>query len=167
MIVLADSSPLITLARAHHFELLRDFYGEIVISREVHDEVAIAGAGLPGAEEIRKASWIRVEPASRESSPEVTAACTGLGAGERSLIYLASTLTADLVLIDEERARRAARRVGLNVAGSIALLERGARIGRVDDLRAVFESLLDQGIRYDRGLVNQSLLHLGLARLNP
>lgn len=92
-------------------------------------------------------------------------ACAGLGAGERSIIHLASALNADLVLIDEERGRRAAKRVGLSVAGSIAVLERGGRLGRVGDLRAVFLNLLDQGIRYDRGLLNQSLGRLGLARL--
>jgi len=46
------------------------------------------------------------------------------------MIYLASALTADLVLIDEERARRAAKTMVLNVAGSIAVLERAARLGR-------------------------------------
>ena len=93
------------------------------------------------------------------------AACVGLGGGEKSTIYLASALNADLVLIDEDRARRAAKRVGFNVAGSIAILERGARLRRVDDLRTVFLNLLDQGIRYDRGLLNQSLGRLGLASL--
>ncbi len=166
MIVVADSSPLITLARAQHFELLREFYGEIIISPEVHHEIAIAGAGLPGAEELRRASWIRVEPAPSQSSPEVTAACIGLGIGERSIIHLASTLTAGLVLIDEERARRTAKGLGLKVAGSIAVLERGARLSRVDDLRSVFLSLLNQGIRYDRKLLNQILVHLGLTQLD-
>jgi predicted nucleic acid-binding protein len=70
------------------------------------------------------------------------AACAGLGAGERSIIYLASTLSAGLVLVDEEQARRAAKTVGLDVAGSIAILERGAKLGRVADLRSVYLSLL-------------------------
>jgi predicted nucleic acid-binding protein len=160
VIVLADSSPLITLARAQHFELLREFYGEVIVSREVHDEIVVAGAG-----EVGSASWIRVESAPLESSPQVTAACIGLGTGEKSIICLASTLRADLVLIDEQRARRAAKRVGLNVAGSIAILERGARLGRVGDLKAVFMNLLDQGIRYDRDLLNHTLTRLGLATI--
>lgn len=165
MIVLADSSPLITLARARQFELLHEFYGEIIITREVHDEIAIAGAELPGAEELRRAPWIRVEAAPPESSPGIAPACSGLGAGERSIIYLASSMRAGLVLIDDGRARGAAKSVGLNVAGSLAILERGAKLGRVGDLRAVFLNLLDQGIRYDHGLLNQILVRLGLQRL--
>ncbi len=58
MIVVSDSSPLITLARAQHLELLRAFYGQVAIPREVYDEVTVAGAGLPGAKEVRRASWI-------------------------------------------------------------------------------------------------------------
>lgn len=51
------------------------------------------------------------------------------------------------------------------MAGSLAILERGARLGRVDDLRSVYLSLLEQGIRYDRGLLDQSLRRLGLPKL--
>jgi predicted nucleic acid-binding protein len=86
-------------------------------------------------------------------------------AGERSIINLSSALTADLVLIDEERARRAAKTVGLDVAGSIAVLERGAKFGRVDNLRSVYSNLLEHGIRYERGLLDRSLATLGIARL--
>jgi predicted nucleic acid-binding protein len=165
VIVLADSSPLITLARARYFDLLHEFYGEVIVSREVHDEITVAGAGLPGADEMQQSNWIRVESYPSESSPEVKAACAGLGAGERSIIFLASVLTADLVLIDEGSARRVAKSVGLSIAGSIAILERGARLNRVVDLRSVYLSLLEQGIRYDRGLLDQSLGRLGLPKL--
>jgi predicted nucleic acid-binding protein len=166
VIVVGDSSPLITLARARYFGLLQEFYGEVIVSHEVHDKVTVAGAGLPGADEMRRAAWIRVESVPSVPSPEISAACAGLGAGERSVIHLTSALAADLVLIDEERARRAAKTIALNVAGSIAVLERGARLGRVDDLRSVYLSLREQGIRYDRGLLNQSLARLGLLKLN-
>jgi uncharacterized protein len=165
VIVLADSSPLITLARARYFDLLNEIYGEVIVSREVYDEITVAGAGLPGADEMRRANWIRTERNPIESSSELSAACAGLGAGERSIICLASALTTDLVLIDEERARRAAKSVGLVVAGSIAILERGAKLNRIPDLRSTYLKLLEQGIRYDRQLLNQSLRRLGLAKL--
>lgn len=162
MTVLADSSPLITLARAEYLELLRDFYGEVTITREVHNEVVIAGAGLPGAEEVRKAEWIRVEAHLSTLVPGVEQPYPGLGAGERSTIHLAVTLGADLVLIDEGRARRIAKSNGLAVAGSIGILERGARLGKVPDLRSVYKKLVQQGIRFDPELLNRSLHRLGI-----
>lgn len=165
MIVISDSSPLITLARAGHLELLAEFYGAVAIPREVYEEVIVAGAGMPGAEEVRKAAWIQTRLAVLEPSSNLKRACTGLGAGERSVIYLASEVKAGLVLIDEERARRVARTVGLTIAGSIAVLERGATLGRVADLRLAYLSLLDQGIRFDPRLLESSLARLGLAKL--
>jgi predicted nucleic acid-binding protein len=58
-------------------------------------------------------------------------------------------LNADLILMDEERAPRVAKNVGLKVAGSIAMLERAARIGKIADLRSVYQSLLAQGMRFE------------------
>jgi predicted nucleic acid-binding protein len=66
-----------------------------------------------------------------------------------------------------KRARRAARSAGLVVVGAIAILERGARLKKVADLRSVYLSLLNQGVRFDRELTDQSLSRLGLAKLRP
>jgi predicted nucleic acid-binding protein len=165
VIVVSDSSPLITLARAEQLDLLPGFFEQVAVPREVYEEVAVAGSGLPGADEVRRASWIHVKTDPLQLSAEAMTPCAGLGAGERSAIYLALSLGADIILIDEERARRAAKAVGLSVAGSIAVLERGARLKKVADLRAVYQTLLEQGIRFDRRLLNDSLVRLGLAKL--
>jgi predicted nucleic acid-binding protein len=84
-----------------------------------------------------------------------------------SAIYLAATLSADLVLVDEDRARRAAKNAGFAIAGSIAVLERGAWLKKVADLRSVYLSLIDQGIRFDHKLLEQSLARLGIEKLKP
>lgn len=167
MIVASDASPLITLARAGHLELLHEFYGQILIPREVYEEVTVAGAGLPGADEVQHASWVDVRAAtSGVVDPATESACAGLGAGERSLIYLAVELKPALVLIDEDRARRVAKALGLAVAGCIAVLERGAQLKKVPDLRHVYVSLLNQGIRFSPDLLEQSLARCGLGKLN-
>jgi predicted nucleic acid-binding protein len=72
-----------------------------------------------------------------------------------------------MILIDEEKARRAAKGAGLAVVGSIAILERGAQLKKVADLRSVYLSLLDHGIRFDRNLLEQSLARLALAKRKP
>ena len=129
-------------------------------SPEVHDEVTVAGRGLPGAEEVRRADWIeRVKP-DAETDPALELACDGLGAGERGTILLAKTLPADLALIDEWKARRVAQEAGLSVLGCLGTLEAGARKGMVTDLRDAYLELLRQGIRFDLRLLQESLTRL-------
>lgn len=166
MILVSDSSPLITLARAGHLGLLRELSRQVIIPRAVHHEVVVRGAGMPGAEEVRRFSWIEVREDPSERGPEAESACRGLGAGERAAISLAVSLSANLILIDDYQARSAAKRVGLLVAGSIAILEHGAHLGKVADLRSVYLSLLRQGVRFDRRLLEQSLSRLRLPPLD-
>ena len=165
MTVVSDSSPLIALARIHKLRLLADLYGRILIPAEVHHEVTVAGRGLPGAEEVRRADWIeRVKP-DVETEPALEQACNGLGSGERGTILLAKTLPADLALIDEWKARRVAREAGLSLLGCLGTLEAGARKGMVTDLREAYVELLRQGIRFDLRLLQESLTRLGLPKL--
>ena len=165
MIVVSDSSPLIALSRIGRLELLASFYGRILISAEVHHEVTVTGRGLPGAEEVRKANWIEVATQSLPADASLEQACEGLGAGERATILLAKNLPADLVLLDESRARRVAREAGLSVVGCLGVLEASARKGLVPDLREAYADLLRQGIRFDLRLLQASLARLGLPKL--
>ncbi len=69
MIVVSNSSPLISLARIDRLNLLASFYERILVPAEVHDEVTVAGVGLPGAEEVRNAGWIEVAPLTSPADP--------------------------------------------------------------------------------------------------
>ena len=67
--VVADSSPLIGLATARAFHVLRDLYGTVTITRLVKDEVT-GHPDRPGARELEaamRAGWIRVAPAPPET----------------------------------------------------------------------------------------------------
>jgi predicted nucleic acid-binding protein len=59
-------------------------------------------------------------------------ALSGLDAGEREAISLALELGTKTVLIDEADGRRQAEILHLEVRGTLGILERGARIGRID-----------------------------------
>jgi hypothetical protein len=54
--VVSDSSPLVILTKLACFKLLNRLFTRVYISPEVHHEVVIAGAGLPGALEVSKAA---------------------------------------------------------------------------------------------------------------
>ena len=97
--------------------------------------------------------------------PSLERACGGLGAGERGAILQAKSLTADLILLDEWRARRTAQKADLTVVGCLGVLEAGFRHGLVPDLRATYMDLLRQGIRFDLKLLQDSLTQLGFPKL--
>ena len=63
MIVLANSTPLISLARRGLFDLLRVLYGRIILPPAVYREVVTEGrerAGVRETEEAIAAGWMEV-----------------------------------------------------------------------------------------------------------
>lgn len=165
MIVVADSSPLIALAKIDLFFLLEKLFGSVIISDEVYAEVVISGAGMAGATEAAKSPWIEVR---RIKNPaDLTAAQTrfGLGAGELSTMILAKESHADLVILDDLRARHLAQGNGFKVQGTIAILEACFRKGYFPDLRQAYNQLLNKGIYLNRELLNLSLKTFNLPSL--
>ena len=165
MIVVSDSSPLITLARAGQLDLLRQLFGRVHIAEDVRREVVVLGVGRPAAEAVRKAEWIESHPMRSAIELLRLRSLHPLGAGELATVLLASSLRADVAIIDERAARRLAQASGLAVMGCVGILEMGFRRGRVVDLRASYQELLVQGIRIDRQILNRSLAACGLPSL--
>ena len=147
-LIAADASPLIGLATADGFELLRELFGTVTITRTVNEEV-MAGGALPGARELHAAmreGWIRVAPA-----PPETWKYASLGAGEASTIALAVQHGGEtLVLMDDALGREQAVALGLEVTGLAGLLHaaQGARL--IDDVRPFFERLARRGFTLPR-----------------
>jgi predicted nucleic acid-binding protein len=108
--LVADSSPLIILARLNLFDLLPKLYPHVYISAEVYAEVVVAGAGPPGAADVASAGWIEAKPIQNCGELVLAEAKFGIGAGELSTIILARELKAELALVDDLRARRLAKR---------------------------------------------------------
>lgn len=164
MIVVSDSSPLIILAKISCFDLLNRLFPHVYISSDVHAEVVIAGGGLPGATEVSRADWIEVRPLGDRSNLESERRRRGLGPGEMSTIILAKELAADVVLLDDYKARTAASEEGLRVLGTVGLLEAFQNYGYLDDLRAAFSDLARNAF-IDRRLLNRRLRRRGLPPL--
>lgn len=107
MIVVADSGPLHYLILIDHTELLRRFYGRVVVPDAVASELSSAGAPPVVRDWIeRRPSWVDVVPVASDAVQAIT---DDLDLGERSAIALAVTLGADLLLIDEAAGRAEAR----------------------------------------------------------
>jgi predicted nucleic acid-binding protein len=165
VIVVSDSSTLISLAKIDSFDLLHRLFGEITISSDVYTEVAIVGSHLPGAIETANSSWIQVRHIKHPETLASAQERLGLGLGELSTLILAKEIGADLVILDELRARKLAQREGFRVQGTIAILEACFRKHYLLDLRTAYVQLLKCGIFLNRDLLNRSLESFNLAQI--
>ena len=120
MTVVTDSSPLIILSKIDCFDVLNELFSRLYVSVEVHDEVVVAGAGLPGAAEVAEADCIEVKRLRNQADLEAAQQKYALGLGELSTILLGKQVRADAVLLDDYRARKLARAEGLQVRGAWA-----------------------------------------------
>ncbi|MEQ1473095.1 MAG: DUF3368 domain-containing protein [Candidatus Acidiferrum sp.] len=165
MIAVADSSPLIILAKLGCFDFLSRVFLRVYISTQVHDETVVMGAGLPGASEVANAQWIEVQPIQNPAGLLVAQRTHGLGPGEMSTIFLAKELSASPVLLDDHRARNLAKAEGLEVLGSVGLLETFYLRHYLADLRGAFRRLLLHNVYIDQRLLDRRLRSFSLPPL--
>lgn len=156
MSVVSDASALINLARIGELELLHQLYGELLIPEAVWREVVIEGAGQPGAEEVRTASWIETRGVANKSL--VRALQQELGAGEAEAIALAMEMGANLLLMDERLGRETARHLGLHYVGLIGVLIAAKRKGLTDAVKSRLDALREMaGFRVSEALYTRVL----------
>ena len=140
MIVVSNTSPIINLAAVGHLGLLLQLYRQIRIPEAVYKEIVIAGAGQPGADEVHTADWIKMGKVTNESFVRLLE--IELDAGEAEALALALELKADLVLLDERRARRIASRLNLRHIGLLGVLIEGKRRRHLESVKPVLDALI-------------------------
>lgn len=164
--VVCNASPLILLSAIDRLDLLKGLFGEVTVAQEVQAEVTMKGAGRPGAREVTAAGFVRIQVLSDPPAAERIAREHGLGAGEAATLALAREITAAIVLIDDRRGRAAARTLGLTVAGTVGVLERGHERGLLPDLRSDYLRLKEASGWVAPVVLNDSLHRFGLPPLS-
>jgi len=110
MKVVANTTPLISLASIGKLELLKDIFGEIIIADAVYNEIK-AKQGY-GYSEI-DADYIKVQSINGIAYRDFL--LSQLDLGETETIILAKEINADFVIIDENIAYKIAKSSELNV----------------------------------------------------
>lgn len=132
MMVVSDSSALVVLVTIGHEQRLADLFHRVVIPPAVRSELF-----LPRRPRLVR-EWIETPPPWLELHiPKSVESIARLDAGETEAISLARELGADRIIIDELRGRKAAIERGLNVIGTIGILE-AAAMRRLLDLEEAF-----------------------------
>lgn len=151
--VVADTSPLQYLHQIGHLDVLKRLYGEVLVPRDVANEIEEGrrrGVVLP---EPAHTGWIRiVDP----PGAELLALASDLGAGERAVLALGVARRA-LVILDDGLARRYASLLGLHCTGTLGVLIRAKRDGLVPRLQPLLDRLQEQRFRLAPAIRAQAL----------
>jgi predicted nucleic acid-binding protein len=157
-LIVADTSPLVYLVLIDHVDILPQLFETILVPDAVHAELR-----NPLAPTLIQ-NWAAVLPSWAEVKqvPNVPddAALRPLGAGERAAIALALSIHADLVLIDERKGTQVAMNKGLDVTGTLGILQRAARRGLLN-LADAFDRLKLTNFRYQQEIMDKLLDQIG------
>ncbi|HAA28887.1 MAG TPA: DUF3368 domain-containing protein [Cyanobacteria bacterium UBA8553] len=137
MIIVSNTSPINYLILIGHINLLPELFQQIIIPQAVYSELSDASAPSPVQTWIATPpDWLKIQPVSQPSD----AILDLLDPGERAAILLAQELNADLLLLDDMKARRTATERGLAIIGILGILDRAATM-KLIDLPAAVQSL--------------------------
>ena len=123
MIVVSDTTPLISLMKVSRLELLEKIFGEIIIPEAVFNELTDNPKFPAEAREIRDCHAIKVVRIEERKAVDVLQKTTGLDLGESEAIFYSNEKNADLLLMDEISGRKIAEQMNIKVIGTIGILQ--------------------------------------------
>lgn len=122
MIVVSDTTPLISLLKINRIDLMEKLFGAVMIPTAVFDELTADKRFQLEANQITQTKFIVVKPVTNQESASVLKRATGLDQGESEAIVLTDELKADLLLMDEAKGRNVSTQMGLKIMGTIGIL---------------------------------------------
>lgn len=157
--VVADSGPLIALARLDLLRLLQSQFDSVVIPEVVMRECT-AETQRPGARAILAARAAGILEAVAVADAERFAMAHLLDPGEAAALLLAQERACP-ALVDERRGRRVAERLGIPLVGTLGVLLAARRAGLVPALAPLLEALVAFGYRLPPDLIRETLRRSG------
>jgi predicted nucleic acid-binding protein len=134
--------------------MLRQGGFDVVVPEPVIEEIRAHGLAGPTVVAIGRVRWLATVPAIT-IPPEV--ASWNLGPGESAVLAIAMAEPGTIVVIDDQGARRCARSWNIPLIGTLGLVLRAKREGRIPEARPVVERLRNSGMYLSNQVVKESL----------
>lgn len=154
-IVISDAGPIFSLAVLQNLNLLNRFFDEIHIPTAVWEEISLDQSTIHFKQisDFFKDKVVKIEGKNHLTFV--------MDYGESEAIILYQELEADFLLIDDKKARTYAENLGINCIGTLGILIKAKDKGFVENLRPLFQNLLNNKRYYSVKLLNSLLLKFG------
>ncbi|QMS88330.1 DUF3368 domain-containing protein [Nostoc edaphicum CCNP1411] len=156
MQIILNSSPVIFLAKLSYLNQFIEYPDDFYIPQSVAEE--ISAKSDPASQTIQtliKAGKLQVRTSSLITL--LNSLNQRLGKGESEAIALGIELNADYVLLDDSTARREAKRLGLSIKGTLAVIKKINKDGKIsiDSLDTLYQKIIEIEFRVKRSLFDQ------------
>lgn len=138
-LVIVDTSCLIALTRINHINILREVYNKLTVTPEVKAEFKFE---LP--------EWFDVQPV--DNNADLTVINSIVDLGEASAIKLCMENKNSLLIIDDSKGRKLAKRLGLQITGTLGLLAKAKQKGIIESVKPYLDALEKVDFRFDKKL---------------
>jgi predicted nucleic acid-binding protein len=142
--VIADASVLIIFDKIKRFDILQKIYQNIYTTTEISQEF---NKPLP--------EWIKVEPVKDQKYLKFIR--TQVDIGEASAIALAAEKDGALLILDDLKARKLARRLGMSFTGTLGVINKAKELGIINKIKPLVEQLRETDFRVSENIVENLL----------
>ncbi len=157
MIIVADSSPLVSLAIISKLDLLTILFDEIYIPKAVFSEISVANK--PYSDLFSKLSKTRILDVNNRIALLILNKDLDLGESEAMILAMENNI--DNILIDEQKGRRIAVSSGLHPIGTIGVLLQAKKLGLIKNIKSHLDKLIQNNIYISNRLYKYSIKLVG------
>jgi predicted nucleic acid-binding protein len=157
MRIVLNSSPLIFLAKLGYLNQLLESPDDFYIPQSVADEIrAKSDPTSQAVQALIDSGHLQIRASSLTTL--ANSLNQRLGKGESGAIALGIELDADYVLLDDSTARREAKRLGLNIRGTLAVIKKLGKDGKIsiESLDDLYQQLIEIEFRVKRSLFDSN-----------
>ena len=157
LLAVSNSSVIIAFARICRLDLLEKLLRKVVVPETVWEEVAVEGK--PGREKIVRSEFIYVARVRNKRLASLLKEF--VDEGEAEAITLALEVNAGILLIDDRDARDLAKKLGLQVMGTLGVLALAKYRGLIQEAKPIIDELIKSGFWISKKILEKFLKELG------
>lgn len=161
MLVVSNTTPVISLLKINMLELMETMFSRIIIPQAVYNELIAHHSLHDEADKIIKCKFIKIERVENEFAVKLLQKQLNLGLGESESILLADTLKANLLIIDERKGRNIAKDMGLQITGTLGILLEAKNQKYIGKIEPLLNQLMESNIRIGEKLYDEILILAG------
>lgn len=142
--IISDTSCLIILTNIGELDLLRKLYGQIITTAEIAEEFA---EPLP--------EWIKINAPTDKYRQKILE--LQIDKGEASAIALALEIPDSIIILDDQKARKVAEKLGLEITGTIGLIIKAKLRGIIISIKPFLAKIRKTNFRLSDEIEHQAL----------